>query len=268
MTSDPTQAESTPPDIHPINGENLIENSEPLQVDLREEGESILLNFPPENNSETNNIGLTWTEIWQQLKIRLNAGERFWQANTPVYLNAKDRLLDSRQLQEIAEALAEVELQLTQVNTSRRQTAVAAVTGGYSVQQTNQVTPLKDSLEPGKALPQPLYLELTVRSGVEIRHGGSVILIGDLNPGGSIVADGDILVWGRLRGLVHAGANGNPQRVIMALQMEPTLIRIAHYVARAPESHPPQVYPEVAYVTSEGIRISPSSDFDKSQVIG
>jgi septum site-determining protein MinC len=108
---------------------------------------------------------------------------------------------------------------------------------------------------------------MTIRSGVEIRHPGTVIILGDVNPGGSVVAQGDILVWGRLRGVVHAGASGNAQSVIMTLQMEPMLIRIAEYVARGPENQPTQFYPEVAYVTRQGIRISRSSDFDKSQLI-
>ena len=112
-------------------------------------------------------------------------------------------------------------------------------------------------------LAEPLYLEMTVRSGVEIRHPGTIIIIGDLNPGGYVIADGDILIWGRLRGVVHAGAQGNSKSVIMTLQMEPTLLRIADKVARGPEKVPVQFYPEVAYVLNQGIRISRAKDFAK-----
>jgi septum site-determining protein MinC len=117
--------------------------------------------------------------------------------------------------------------------------------------------------QPVQPLADPLYLQTTVRSGVEIRHPGTVVILGDLNPGGNIVAAGDILVWGRLRGIAHAGAQGNTQCLIAALQMEPTQLRIADYVARAPEP-PPQFYPEVAYITPEGIRIARSADFSKT----
>ncbi|PLZ37043.1 septation ring formation regulator EzrA, partial [Fischerella thermalis WC542] len=96
-------------------------------------------------------------------------------------------------------------------------------------------------------------------------HPGSVIILGDVNPGGIVVADGDILVWGRLRGVAHAGARGNRECLIMALQMEPTQLRIADAVARAPEKLPMQFYPEVAYVTHQGIRIGRASDFSKTQ---
>jgi septum site-determining protein MinC len=54
----------------------------------------------------------------------------------------------------------------------------------------------------------------------------------------------------------------------MTLQMEPMVIRIAKYVARGPETSPAQFFPEVAYVTPQGIRIGRASDFDKSQLVG
>ena len=110
---------------------------------------------------------------------------------------------------------------------------------------------------------EPLYMEMTIRSGVEIRHPGTVVILGDVNPGGIVVASGDILVWGRLRGVAHAGANGNSECLIMALQMEPTQLRIADAVARAPEKAPTQFHAEVAYVTSGGIRIAKAADFSR-----
>ncbi|OCQ94351.1 septum site-determining protein MinC [Oscillatoriales cyanobacterium USR001] len=240
-----------------------------LQVHLKNENGRLLLLLPPETSSELATVtATTWTEMWQELKVRLNAGERFWQSNAEVDLIAKDRLLDVRQLQAIADALSEVDLQLKRVYTNRRQTALAAATVGYSVEQQSSVTSLhKTTPEKASSSAEPLYLQMTIRSGVEIRHPGTVIILGDINPGGSVVAQGDILVWGRLRGVVHAGASGNTKSVIMTLQMEPMLIRIAEYVARGPENQPTQFYPEVAYVTPQGIRISRTIDFDKSQLI-
>lgn len=240
------------------------------QVRLKSEGGKLLLMLPPAGDTETENpaTALSWTDIWQQIRQRLNAGERFWQADTAVYLHARDRLLDGRQLQAIADALSEAQLRLKRVYTSRRQTAVAAATAGYSVEQQSQVAQLNQaSPEATQALAEPLYLQTTLRSGGDIHHNGTVIILGDLNPGSSIVADGDILIWGRLRGIAHAGAKGNARCLIMALQMEPTQIRIADFVARAPETPPAQYFPEVAYVTAQGnIRIARAIDFYKSQL--
>ncbi|MCT7993416.1 septum site-determining protein MinC [Laspinema olomoucense] len=238
-----------------------------VRFKTQEDG-TLLLLLPNESSSNDANTTThaTWTEILQQIRQRLNAGGRFWQPDTSVHLIAQDRLLDGRQLQAIAEALGESKLKLERIETSRRQTAVAAVTAGYSVEQRTTVTPFNPNpVATVQALADPLYLETTLRSGVEIRHPGNVILVGDVNPGGSIIADGDILVWGRLRGLAQAGANGNEQCIVMALQMEPTQIRIADWVARSPEPLP-EFYPEVAYVSPEGIRIAKAADFSKAQL--
>ncbi|WP_445626977.1 septum site-determining protein MinC [Nostoc sp. DSM 114167] len=234
------------------------------QVQLKSKEGRLLLILPSE--SQVSASELTWSDIWQQIRQRLSAGDRFRVSNTPVHLMAQDRLVDTRQLQELAEALSEVQLRLISVSTSRRQTAIAAVTSGYSVEQLQPVTSL--SSEPTTtAIPQEdaLYLEITVRSGVEIRHPGTVIILGDVNPGGIVIADGDIIIWGRLRGIAHAGAGGNSECLIMALQMEPTQLRIADAVARAPEKPPVQFYPEVAHITPQGIRIARATDFSRNQ---
>ncbi|MBD3883838.1 septum site-determining protein MinC [Phormidium tenue FACHB-886] len=229
-------------------------------VRLKGEGGRLLLLLPPEADVP---VPLTWIELSQQLKHRLRAGERFWQPQTPVHLIARDRLLDVRQLQEIADILTEAQLQLKRIYTSRRQTAVTAVTAGFSVEQQSPVGLLHSSAE-GKALAEPLYLQTTLRSGIEIRHPGSVIVLGDVNPGSSIIADGDVLVWGALRGVAQAGAAGNARCVIMALRMEPTQIRIADFVARAPEA-PAPANPEIAYVGTDGIRITRAADFSRDR---
>jgi septum site-determining protein MinC len=234
------------------------------QVRFKGEGGKLLLLLPPE--TEVASSATTWTDLWQQLKQRLNGGERFWQPNAPVHLLARDRLLDGRQLQAIADALTDAQLELKRVYTSRRQTAVAAATTGFSVEQQSPVAHLNQPEETGQALADPLYVQTTVRSGMEIRHPGTVVILGDVNPGSSIIADGDVLVWGGLRGVAQAGATGNSRCLIMALRMEPTQIRIADFVARAPETPPTQYHPEVAYVAAEGIRIARVADFSRDRL--
>ena len=46
--------------------------------------------------------------------------------------------------------------------------------------------------------------------------------------------------------------------------MEPTQLRIADVVARAPKAPPKSFEPEIAYVASEGIRLSQALDFAKT----
>jgi septum site-determining protein MinC len=205
---------------------------------------------------------LPWNDWLQQVRLRLNTSERFWQANTEVHLQAQDRLLDVRQLQALADLFSEHELILKRVVTSRRQTALAAVTTGYSVDQMEAVRHLEQSPPiPGHALDNPLYLQNTVRSGVDVRHSGTIIIMGDTNPGSSLLAAGDILVWGRLGGMAHAGLEGNRNCRIMALQMQPTQLRIADVMARPPETPPANYLPEVAYIGEGAIRIAAAQDF-------
>jgi septum site-determining protein MinC len=231
------------------------------QVRLKSEGEKLLLILPSQTHKEPAH---DWSQVWQELKYCLKNGEHSWRSGTAVYLNAQDRLLDGRQLQAIAEALGEADLQLKWIGTSRRQTAVAGATAGYSVEQTSLPSTLLPHSELFQApLADPLYLKTTVRSGIEIHHPGTVIVLGDLNPGGKVVADGDILILGCLRGIAHAGAQGNPECLIMALRMEPTQLRISDIVARAPASSPEEFIPEVAYITQEGIRIAKAINFSK-----
>lgn len=235
------------------------------QVRLKSEGERLLLILPPEAETP---CAANWSDLWEQLKHRLNAGDRFIVANSTVHLMAQDQLLDGMKLQAIADALSEVKLQLVRVCTTRRQTAVAAAAAGYSVEQQPPTYSLHQTTsESARLLDEPLYLQLTVRSGVEIRHPGTIVILGDLNPGGTVIAEGDIFIWGRLRGIAHAGAGGNKACRIMALQMEPTQLRIADAVARAPETPPDRFYPEVAYVAPEGIRIARAADFSKTHLL-
>ncbi|MEM6612740.1 MAG: septum site-determining protein MinC [Cyanobacteria bacterium P01_C01_bin.72] len=237
------------------------------QIYLKQDGEQMSLVLP--SQAEINS-DLPWSETWQELKHLLKTKEQSWQVGTNVCLVAKDRLLDARQLQTIAETLDDVKLSLFTVSTNRRQTAVAAATSGYSVQQKAIAQPLiatsSDPEEAVSALAEPLYLQSTVRSGVEIRHPGTIIIFGDLNPGGKAIAAGDILVWGRLRGIAHAGAQGNAQCRITALQMEFTQLRIADAVARAPKLRPRRFTPELAFMTTEGIRLAKTSEFTKRYV--
>ncbi len=93
-----------------------------------------------------------------------------------------------------------------------------------------------------------LITRRTLRSGQQLRHPGSITVIGDVNPGSEIVAGGDIVVWGKLRGTVHAGAMGNETAVVCALDLAPTQLRIAQFFARSPEGRRRKPLPEVARV--------------------
>lgn len=78
-----------------------------------------------------------------------------------------------------------------------------------------------------------LFLSRTLRSGTRIEFAGHVVVFGDVNPGAEIIAEGSVIIWGHLRGMVHAGSKGNRKAVIGALNLAPTQLRIAEEVAAA-----------------------------------
>jgi septum site-determining protein MinC len=79
-----------------------------------------------------------------------------------------------------------------------------------------------------------ILVRRTLRSGYSIEYPGHVILIGDVNPGAEVTASGDIIIWGRARGMLHAGAEGKQDAVVYALDLSPTQLRIAGKISVIP----------------------------------
>ena len=93
-----------------------------------------------------------------------------------------------------------------------------------------------------------LVVRRTLRSGVSLRHPGSIVVIGDVHSGAEVIAGGDIVVWGRLHGTAHAGAFGDDQAVVCALDLSPTQLRIARHITRSPDERRRKLQPETARV--------------------
>ena len=90
----------------------------------------------------------------------------------------------------------------------------------------NQLTPINEETR---------FIRHTLRSGqIERALEGNMVILGDVNPGAEVVAAGDIIVLGTLRGVAHAGALGNTASVIFALNLLPTQLRIGRFITRAP----------------------------------
>jgi septum site-determining protein MinC len=96
-----------------------------------------------------------------------------------------------------------------------------------------------------------LFINKTLRSGKRIEFPGHVVVMGDVNAGAEIIADGNVIVWGRVRGMIHAGAKGDRSATICALDLSATQLRIASEVSAMlkPQKDPK---PEIASINSEG----------------
>jgi len=102
----------------------------------------------------------------------------------------------------------------------------------------------------------------TLRSGFSLHHDGHIIVIGDVNPGAEVVAAGDVVVWGHLRGMVHAGAEGDAGAVVCALDLSPTQLRIANQIAVTPrQSGKP--HPEMAQISDGKVVAEPWKAYGK-----
>lgn len=94
----------------------------------------------------------------------------------------------------------------------------------------------------------------TVRSGEKIAYEGQVIIMGDVNPGAEVTAGYNIFIWGSLKGSAYAGMPNHEEAVIAALHLAPIQLRIAGYIARAPETRPTTVWaPEMARIDQNAI---------------
>lgn len=105
----------------------------------------------------------------------------------------------------------------------------------------------------------------TLRSGSVLESESSIIVVGDVNPGAKIVAKGNIIILGALKGYAFAGANGNSTAFVVALQMEPMQIRIGNIIARSEDkklkTKKKKVKDEskIAFVENDSIYIEPIS---------
>ncbi len=102
-----------------------------------------------------------------------------------------------------------------------------------------------------------MLVQRTLRSGQRINYPGHIVILGDINPGAEVVAGGSIIVWGRIRGLVHAGALGDESAVICALDLAPAQLRIAGHISRTPEERRRKTQPEIASVSQNRIIAEP-----------
>jgi septum formation inhibitor MinC len=108
---------------------------------------------------------------------------------------------------------------------------------------------------------EALLIKTTCRSGEVIRYPGDVIILADVNPGAQIIADGDIMVFGSLRGLAHAGASGDVQATIIALNLDTHRLQIGPYTGMAPKankrSKSTRTGPQIVYVRRRSIFVAP-----------
>lgn len=202
-------------------------------------------------------ITLETNEEWQglvdDLASRIDSQSSFF-AGARITLDVGSRPVTRHELGSIKAMFDRRGLTLVNVLTVSGTTLDAAasldVRGNLTTQPTAQSEPEAPSEEDGST---GVMIRKTLRGGRTVQSQGHVVVFGDVNPGAEIIAGGDIVVWGRIRGIVHAGANGDETAVVCALDMTPTQLRIAGFITVAPSDKRHKAKPEMALIRNRQI---------------
>ncbi len=173
-----------------------------------------------------------------------------------IILQAGKRPFTKKQLTIIYNLFNEHKLDLWAVLGTRAETREAArelglatrLAGSHTDLDGNVLREEKTAVSNKDPKANSLLLRETFRSGRSVQHDGHIVIIGDVNPGAEIISGGNVVVWGRLRGLVHAGAYGDKTAVICALDLNPTQLRIAGQIAIPPQENGRKPIPEQAII--------------------
>ena len=184
----------------------------------------------------------SWSEILGVLTKRLEQSAGFFR-NGSVALDVGARPVVEEELRQFVTILTQFEMKLGVVRTSSERTFQAALaTGTTTTLESPEGTPVAAATPAATNADAASYFVYRgyLRSGHRLRRTENILVIGDINPGAEVISEGDILVWGRLRGVVHAGASGNRRAIVAALDLEPTQMRIADVTTIGPDPKPGQ----------------------------
>jgi len=189
-----------------------------------------------------------WLQLREALLFHVDGQQEFMQG-ARIAVDVGNHILKAVDLGLLRDELSERGVTLWAVISNSATTEKTAQTLGLATvisqpKREQEIKPLDTRYNYGD---EAVFIQRTLRSGYNLTCHGHVIVLGDVNPGAEIIAGGNIIVWGRLRGLVHAGAEGDESAIICSLDLMPTQLRIAGHIAITPKRRgKPQ--PEIAYV--------------------
>ncbi len=200
-----------------------------------------------------------WLEITGELASRIDQQSAFF-AGARITVDVGERPVPKHELSSLKALLERRGLMLWSVLSDSHTTIDAAQALDLKTSTANLI-PGRDESDGTETSPEEdgtvgVMIKRTLRSGRIVHSAGHVVVYGDVNPGAEIVAAGDVIVWGKLRGIVHAGAEGDETAVVCALDMTPTQLRIAGYITTSPPDKRRNPRPEIASVREDQIIVS------------
>jgi septum site-determining protein MinC len=174
-----------------------------------------------------------FSDVEAELIKRLEGSNQFL-SGVEVVLDASDRVLTSQECKALKEILSDrFNLIVSTVRTRSDETRKVVEKIGWKAESQRKRKEKVKTLASRQN--DTLLVKHTLRSGQGEWHRGNIVIIGDVNPGAEVVATGDVVIMGTLRGIAHAGAEGDTSAVIIALDLRPIQLRIGEYIGRSPD---------------------------------
>lgn len=196
-----------------------------------------------------------WKTILRVLAQKLEQKSSFFKGGR-VAVSVGERLLNTDEITKMGELLAGNQMTLWAIRGTADETRAAAETLGLEA-DSGTGKPVKKASGTRKNIPanntggssEVVTIRRTLRSGQTVETLGNVVVIGDVNPGAQIKAGGYVMVWGRVRGSIIAGAVSSENAFVCALELKPVQLIIGEAIARAPAGdRRKHVIPEIAFV--------------------
>ena len=192
-----------------------------------------------------------WSELQIELFQDIDQKIEFLKGGK-IYLDVGYQVLHAVELSRLRDAISERNLILWGVLSNSPTTEQTAQLLGLATRlsRPSRQTQFRDNstaLTSFKDGDEAIFIRKTLRSGFSLKNQANILVIGDVNPGAEVIAGGNIVVWGRVRGVVHAGSDGNTEACIYALELNPSMLRIADFMA-VPLTKRGKLQPEVARV--------------------
>ncbi len=205
-----------------------------------------------------------WSAVGAELLAAIHERGEFFRG-ARVALQIGERELNAVELGRLRDALSDEGVALWAVLSDSEVTSRTATDLGLETRLGQTAREADEEVEPfDTELPgeEAVLVKRTLRSGHSIRYHSHVVIIGDVNPGSEIIAGGHVIVWGKLRGTVHAGAAGDPEAMVCALDLAPTQLRIANQISISPKKRG-KARPERAYIKDDQIIAEPWRESDR-----
>jgi septum site-determining protein MinC len=189
--------------------------------------------------------------IKSNLDKKIKPSKRFFEGAK--IMNFKGKKLTQEEFDELKEVI-EQEYGMTVVG-SFNDKSYDAKAESFEIKKPDMLEQLPfENVHKGEAL----LVRATLRSGQLIQYKGDVVIVGDVNPGAHIKAGGSVIIMGTMRGIVHAGANGDYGAFIVAYKMQPTQLRIGDIITRSPDGLGSKYNnPEIAMVKQGMVVVEP-----------